>query len=436
MTKLVSPRPKYRYIVLLILVVVLFAFALYYWLVGSSAAAVSQLSLADGSSVLLAQPQGTIEKYGIVIATDEAQLTDEQLLTLAKQNSAKLIQFTLLGNRDCDSEWGRFKQAQTLLGTTPDFVAGLKQGGNFAYRWLAQQGRDGAKALSIELDIDKQDCSSALPSEAEHGQWKIIWNDYPEDSTKAFIDDRQKTQVTTLIGDYDKDATEQLSEQLYTFIYGQTESAPVIEIPAGEHGPFADTVTFYYSGDGGWRDLDKVSGEYMAAQGYPVVGIDSLKLFWQYKSPERSAKDLTKLMEIYRQKWGTQRFILAGYSFGADVLPAIYNRLPANDKGRVGAIILIAFAQNANFEIAVTGWLGAEAKESQTAPEIEKIPAEKLFCIYGKEELAETGCLHPQPRGEVHELPGGHHFDENYQHLAEIMLQAIDKRMMVVAQSD
>ena len=35
---------------------------------------------------------------------------------------------------------------------------------------------------------------------------------------------------------------------------------------------------------------------------------------------------LTELMQHYRQKWGTQRFVLVGYSFGADVLPATYNR--------------------------------------------------------------------------------------------------------------
>ncbi|PGE68770.1 virulence factor family protein, partial [Bacillus toyonensis] len=68
---------------------------------------------------------------------------------------------------------------------------------------------------------------------------------------------------------------------------------PVVEVPAGQA---KDTVTLFLSGDGGWRDLDRdVAGE-MAKIGYPVVGIDTLRYYWQHKTPEQSAKDLTELM--------------------------------------------------------------------------------------------------------------------------------------------
>jgi pimeloyl-ACP methyl ester carboxylesterase len=145
-------------------------------------------------------------------------------------------------------------------------------------------------------------------------------------------------------------------------------------------------VTLFLSGDGGWRDLDRdVAGE-MAKIGYPVVGIDTLRYYWQHKSPEQSALDLTELMQHYRQKWGTKRFILTGYSFGADVLPAIYNRLPDTEQQRVDAIILLAFARTGSFEIEVEGWLGNAGKEAATGPEMAKLPAAKVVCIYGAEE--------------------------------------------------
>ena len=35
----------------------------------------------------------------------------------------------------------------------------------------------------------------------------------------------------------------------------------------------------------------------MAAAGYPVVGIDTLRYYWQHKSPEQSAADLSRLMQ-------------------------------------------------------------------------------------------------------------------------------------------
>src|SRR5262245_60453823 len=35
-----------------------------------------------------------------------------------------------------------------------------------------------------------------------------------------------------------------------------------------------------YSGDGGWRDLDRTVGEWLAAHGIHVVGVDALRYFW------------------------------------------------------------------------------------------------------------------------------------------------------------
>lgn len=137
----------------------------------------------------------------------------------------------------------------------------------------------------------------------------------------------------------------------------------MVEVPAGQT---TDTVTLFLSGDGGWRDLDRdVAGE-MAKLGYPVVGIDTLRYYWQHKTPEQSAADLSELMQHYRQKWGTKRFVLTGYSFGADVLPAIYNRLPVEDQQRIDAVMLLAFARSGSFEIEVEGWLGKEGQEAPT----------------------------------------------------------------------
>jgi len=200
---------------------------------------------------------------------------------------------------------------------------------------------------------------------------------------------------------------------------------PVVEVPAGQT---TDTVTLFLSGDGGWRDLDRdVAGE-MAKIGYPVVGIDTLRYYWQHKSPEQSALDLTELMAHYRQKWGTKRFVLTGYSFGADVLPAIYNRLAPDEQKRVDVIILLAFARSGSFEIMVEGWLGTAGKEAPTGPEMAKLPAEKVLCVYGAEEDAESGCTEATAVGEKLRLPGGHHFDENYPALARRMIDAIEKR--------
>jgi type IV secretory pathway VirJ component len=153
-----------------------------------------------------------------------------------------------------------------------------------------------------------------------------------------------------------------------------------------------------------------------------------LRYYWEHKTPEQTAADLTELMQHYRQKWGTKRFILAGYSFGADVMPAVYNRLPTEDQDRIDGIILLAFARTGSFEIHVDGWLGTAGKETTTGPEMAKLPGDKVLCVYGIEEKDESGCTEATAVGEKLQLPGGHHFDENYPALAKRLIAAIDKR--------
>ena len=44
-----------------------------------------------------------------------------------------------------------------------------------------------------------------------------------------------------------------------------------------------------YSGDGGWRDIDKDIAGALQEKGIPVVGVDSLRYFWSEKTPDQVA---------------------------------------------------------------------------------------------------------------------------------------------------
>nr|GFD08280.1 hypothetical protein [Tanacetum cinerariifolium] len=219
--------------------------------------------------------------------TTEDALTEKQVLALSYDASAQVIQ-VVLPKDDCQLQGKSFSAALQKLDGAPDVVAGISAGGSVAWDWLAGQNNDKAQAISVNFVLNQPDCKVPPPKAAAHGKWTVAWNDGPDDETAVFV-----------------------------------------------------------SGDGGWRDLDKdVAGDMAKSGGYPVVGIDTLRYYWEHKSPEQTAADLTELMAHYRQKWGAKHFVLAGYSFGADVLPAIYNRLPEDDKARVDGIILLAFARS------------------------------------------------------------------------------------------
>ena len=418
--------------VLLFIILVFITFCIvigWYSYKNQRTASVNTVTINKNFTILSASPRQSAEASAIIVATQDNHFTANQLLTLSESMGAKLVQFELQPQGSCAEQQTRFEQAKKILNEDKFTVAGMQEGAAFAYRWLSKQQDDDAKALSIEFTLDHKDCDAPLPAQASHGTWQVIWNNPPDEQVAIFPRQQKQIKVTTSIGEYQASPTELLSLHLSSILFGEHEPLPVIELPAKGQQPHPNSVTFYYSGDGGWRDLDKISAEYMANHGYSVVGVDALKLFWQHRSVERSAKDLTNLMQEYRDKWGINRFVLAGYSFGGDILPALYNRLSKEDQQSVQALIMIAFSKEANFEIEVSGWLGQSGDEMKTAPEVNQIPANKLFCIYGEEEKEDTGCLQPEMKGEAFRLPGGHHFDENYQHLGQVIMQAIDKRI-------
>jgi type IV secretory pathway VirJ component len=207
------------------------------------------------------------------------------------------------------------------------------------------------------------------------------------------------------------------------------EDLPLVEVSSRAEG---DTFVIIYSGDGGWRDIDKILGDFFAARGLAVVGVDALRYFWSERSPEETAHDLAQIITHYRAAWNLKRVVLIGYSFGANILPFAYNRLPPELQQAVIMLALLAPARAADFEISVFGWLSAapSAEALLLLPEVSKIDPAKLQCIFGAEEADETLCTTNVMRNaERIERPGSHHFDENYAVLGNKILQGIQRRM-------
>jgi type IV secretory pathway VirJ component len=119
---------------------------------------------------------------------------------------------------------------------------------------------------------------------------------------------------------------------------------PLAELPAERPGALLAVI---YSGDGGWRDIDKQIGEVLAAGGMPVVGVDSLRYFWRRRTPKEVARDLPAILHHFEELWGTRGAVLVGYSFGAGVLPFAVNRLAEAERARVVQVSLLGLAPRA-----------------------------------------------------------------------------------------
>jgi type IV secretory pathway VirJ component len=203
---------------------------------------------------------------------------------------------------------------------------------------------------------------------------------------------------------------------------------PLVELPAERP---ASAMAVIYSGDGGWRDIDKQIGEVLSQKGMPVVGVDSLRYFWQEKTPEEIASDLSQIIRHYGAAWGTDKVVLVGYSFGAGILPFAINHLPSEDRARIVQVSLLGLEPRAEFEVKLSGWFGGEPGSGAplVLPEILRQNLGLFQCFYGAEEQY-TLCLAPELAGaEIICTGGGHHFGGDYQALAEKVLDGAARRL-------
>ena len=200
---------------------------------------------------------------------------------------------------------------------------------------------------------------------------------------------------------------------------------PVVELPVDKPGRLMAVV---YSGDGGWRDIDKDIAGRLQELGVPVVGVDSLRYFWSERTPEQVAADLDLIIDSYTGAWQRPDVLLIGYSFGADALPFAFNRLRPEHQRAVRRLSLLGLSTTADLEIRVGGWLGVGSGAYQIAPELERLPTHIVQCFYGEEE-EDTACTTPAMKGaELVRTSGGHHFDGNYEALADRILAGVAAR--------
>ncbi|MFT4578935.1 MAG: type IV secretory pathway VirJ component [Nitrospinales bacterium] len=201
---------------------------------------------------------------------------------------------------------------------------------------------------------------------------------------------------------------------------------PLVEIPVSNNQN--DTLAVIVSGDGGWAAIDKEIGNQLALRGIPVVGFNSLQYFWKKRSPNEAAKDLERTLLAYLQAWGKNKILLIGYSFGADVLPFMMNKLDVNLKNKISKLVLLAPGKFAHFEFKVTHWFGSSGSSNPypLEPEIIKEQRTPVLCVYGKEDSRDGICpsltQHANPNFKAIALDGGHHFGKEFNTLTKIIL--------------
>ena len=198
---------------------------------------------------------------------------------------------------------------------------------------------------------------------------------------------------------------------------------PLIEVPAKSR-PAGDLIAVLRTADGGWATLDRGLADDLSASGIPVVGWSSLSYYRTPRSPDQAAGDLARVLRWYLPAWGGRRVMLIGYSFGADVLPMLVNRLPADLRQRVAGITLIGFSPTAVFEFHVSEWLGiVRGRQYATLPEVRRLRDVPILCVYGEGDRDEACGELGMPNATVVAIRSGHKMGSVTEPVSQVVLR-------------
>lgn len=175
-------------------------------------------------------------------------------------------------------------------------------------------------------------------------------------------------------------------------------------------------MAFFISGDGGWTDFDDSIAKELARSGISSIGLDAQKYFWNQKTPEQTAADVSKILSYYSRLWNKTEIRMVGYSFGADVMPFIVKRLPENLKSQMKSVTMLSPSETSDFEIHVADMLGigGSSKSYNVISETKSLKEVKTVCVFGDKEDSATAKNFKTDGLAVKFLEGNHHFDKNF----------------------
>jgi len=199
---------------------------------------------------------------------------------------------------------------------------------------------------------------------------------------------------------------------------------PIVEVPAKQPGT---ALAILISGDGGWAGIDKAVAASLAERGIAVVGVDSLRYFWKERTPQSTAADIERILQHYMAEWDRKEVVLIGYSQGADVLPFVVNRLPAQTRARVRLAAMLGPGAQAAFEFRLADWLSSSDEDGlPIAPELRRMSDVRALCVYSDEEEDGSSCPDAASAAlRAVSLPGGHHFGGDYDRVAALILEQL-----------
>ncbi len=202
------------------------------------------------------------------------------------------------------------------------------------------------------------------------------------------------------------------------------------DLPLVENGlpnPKGKPLAIIVTGDGGWASIDRDIGGAMNKSGVNVVGLNSLQYFWSEKTPEQSAKRP-------RPHPALVRGCLAALQHHADRLfprrgsAALHGQQPAARTSKAASAPSRCWPSATtprSPSMSPTGCSPESTTVCRSSPKPTRSPP-PTGCASTARRKPPTACVRPWTPSKftIIKTKGGHHFDGDYNFLADAILKA------------
>lgn len=214
------------------------------------------------------------------------------------------------------------------------------------------------------------------------------------------------------------------------FIYKHYENSSGISvsepIPLKYWDHHRDTpLIFMISGDAGFSTFMQKLSEQIDHNGYDIYTLNTKKYFWQKKTAEQSAKDFSNYLEDILKTRKNKQIVMIGYSFGADALPFIANKMPKELEKNIIKNILIDPSSTGSLEIKLQNYISENTDgEQPTIPEVNqmKLPINIILSDFG---YVNYPFDEVKIKKKIYHLPGNHRFRNDYAKIAQTISKII-----------
>ena len=177
-----------------------------------------------------------------------------------------------------------------------------------------------------------------------------------------------------------------------------------------------------FSGDAGFLGVGPEIARAVELQGLPVYGVSSLAEFRQRRTISQTVAIVDQAVRTARAKFGADRILLIGHSFGSDVIGTALPDLTPDVRQALSGVVLIVPTDSIYLRADPTG-LSYRGPPDAGLARVQSVSSLPLLCIQGREE---TDSLCPKlhgPNVTVIVLPGGHGLHHDLPRLATALKQ-------------